>query len=265
MILTTAVDRNGSCLARVLTILALLAALAPASVDAALVAHWKGDGDFLDSAGTNHATAVGSVTFAPGIVGQAMRFPDAGYLDVADPAARGLVPAGAFTIAAFVRIDGNDPPPEGGPGSILGVGTAGAPSILLGPGGPGRMDFVARTASQVVLMGSEAFDAGRWRHVAVTYDPANRTALIYADGERVMGFVDQPNIQPIAYGPGLLFHIGKDPGRTGTFDGLIDDLRIYDDALNDAQVRALSVVPEPVDATPLLLALSALRRRGAAR
>ena len=265
MILTPVVSRKSSSPVRFLTILTLLAALAPVSVDAALVAHWKGDGDFLDSAGTSPATAVGSVTFAPGLIGQAMHFPDAGYLEVVEPLARRLAPSGAFTIAAFVRVDGNDPPPEGGPGSILSVGTTSAPSILLAPGGPGRMDFVARTASGVVQMGSEAFDTGRWRHVAATYDPANRTALFYADGERVMGFIDQPNIQPIAYDPGILFHIGKDPGRTGTFDGLVDDLRFYDEALDDAQVQALSVVPEPVASAPLLLALAAFRRRRAAR
>lgn len=246
---------------QLLTILTLLVSLWPAAADAALVAHWRGDGDFLDSAGTSHATPVGSVLFAPGIFGSALHFPDAGYLEVSDPASRGLAPTGAFTIAAFVRVDGNDAPPDGGPGSILTVGTPTATSLTLQPGGPGNLHFFVRNEVGSVLLSSDGFDPGQWRHVAVTYNPANRTALIYADGQRVMGLIDQPTVLPVQYTPGLLFHIGKDPGRTGTFDGLIDDLRIYDEALGDAQVRALALVPEPLAATPLLLGLVALGRR----
>jgi hypothetical protein len=227
------------------------------------VAHWRGENDFLDSAGTSHAASIGPVTFGPGMVGSAIHFPDAGHLEVAGPAARGLAPAGAFTIAAFVRVDGNDAPPDGGPGAVLSVGTPSATSFTLQPGGPGNMHFFVRNAAGSVLLSSEGFDAGQWRHVAVTYDPANRTALIYADGQRVMGLIDQPTVLPVEYLPGLLFHIGKDPTRLGTFDGLIDDLRFYNEALGDAQIRALAVVPETGSFGPLSLGLLALRRRRA--
>ena len=39
-----------------------------------LVAWWSGDGHFFDLVGTNHGTAVGGVSFAPGEVGQAFAF-----------------------------------------------------------------------------------------------------------------------------------------------------------------------------------------------
>src|SRR5215468_10310391 len=35
-----------------------------------LVSWWRGEGNALDSAGTNNGTLVGNVTFAPGMVGQ---------------------------------------------------------------------------------------------------------------------------------------------------------------------------------------------------
>ena len=244
-------------------VLGVLWTAAPAG--AALVAHWRGDGDFTDSAGNNDAAAVGNVGFAPGQSGQSMRFPDAGYLEVADPAGGGLLPAGAFTLSAFVRVDGADPPPEGGPGSVVALASPSNLAFSLGPGGTGLLSFVAMTASGPVVLTSDGFGADRLRHVAVTYDPANRTAILYADGERVMGFVNQPNVQPIALSPGLQFMIGRNPGQSGTLDGLVDDLRFYDEALGDAQIRALANVPEPSAALAglLMVASCALARRKA--
>src|SRR3712207_7154044 len=48
----------------------------------------------------------------------ALPIPDTGYIDVPNPASGGLVPTGAFTVSAFVRVDGADGPPDG-PGSIV--------------------------------------------------------------------------------------------------------------------------------------------------
>lgn len=50
-----------------------------------LVAWWRGEGDALDSVGTNHGVLTDSVPFAPGQVGQGMSFEDdEGFVEVAD-------------------------------------------------------------------------------------------------------------------------------------------------------------------------------------
>jgi hypothetical protein len=103
-----------------------------------------------------------------------------------------------------------------------------------------------------------------WHHVVGSYD--GTSLRIYVDGE-----LDQTaNIGPIvAYtGPAPL-RIGNiqhsthivGPTHVGAFDGVIDDVRIYDRALSDAEVADLHLLPEPATLTLLVLGGLALMRR----
>ena len=91
--------------------------------------------------------------------------------------------------------------------------------------------------------------AGQWQHIAATSD--GTTARFYIDGAEVAsravsGSVGNSNTWRIgAY--------GSSPG--GFFDGLIDDVRIYDRALSAAEIQIdlnqpVTVVSPPSDTTP---------------
>jgi hypothetical protein len=54
----------------------------PPLASGAFVSHWQGEGNLLDSVGPNHGTSSGQISYEPGIVGQAIRFPDDGYIDI---------------------------------------------------------------------------------------------------------------------------------------------------------------------------------------
>lgn len=88
---------------------------------------------------------------------------------------------------------------------------------------------------------NHAVDYARWHHVAVTMDRDSDEAIMYVDGERVQlaasnfanDFLDNQALSVGRYRgtpEGLLpFH----------FQGMIDDLRIYDVALSNTEIEAI--------------------------
>ena len=69
---------------------------------AGLVAWWRGENNALDSAGTNHGTALNGTSYAPGIVGQAFTFD--GFNDaVLVPDAPAMRPT-SFTLEGWVMF-----------------------------------------------------------------------------------------------------------------------------------------------------------------
>src|SRR5206468_1484793 len=76
--------------------------------------------------------------------------------------------------------------------------------------------------------------AGVWQHVAAVYDGSNY--LIYVNGVVQSGspFLDQDNE---AAGPGS--KIGSDNQIEEPFDGLIDEVEIFNRALSAAEILAI--------------------------
>lgn len=93
--------------------------------------------------------------------------------------------------------------------------------------------------------GTTALVAGQWHHVAATYDGANMK--LYQDGQEV-GSVAKTGPLDVA-DESIATYIGKNPGDTNSFKGLIDDVRIYSAALSPAQVAAVAAGDEVPDAT----------------
>lgn len=98
--------------------------------------------------------------------------------------------------------------------------------------------------------------AGEWTHLAVTFDSS-------FDAEFFVNGVSQGTLAGSSAanaGTGV-YRIGSRNGEN--FDGFIDEVRLYNEVLSDAEVSSLAVVPEPSSA--VLLGLGgfalALRRR----
>ena len=89
---------------------------------------------------------------------------------------------------------------------------------------------------------------GAWYHVASVYD--RQSLKIYVNGV-LEGVASVVNVTP--YMGGAPLRIGNIRGSThanaGVFDGAIDDIRIYNHALNQSDIDSLygtpNVVPEP--------------------
>ena len=82
--------------------------------------------------------------------------------------------------------------------------------------------------------------------------------MVWSSGEQlkfyVNGFLDSPTANSVAttgvttdFEKLLLGKGGKDEGAGDGWDGLIDDLRIYDHALSDAEIAGLAGMTKPYD------------------
>jgi hypothetical protein len=221
------------------------------AVLAALVSHWRGENNANDSVGSNHEVTVGQVNYVPGVVGQAFRFPDNGYINVPNPAAGGLVSPTGFTIAGWIRLDGADPPPEGGPGAIFNYGTPANSSGFVVmqnglTGGASPLAFLVNTTGNpgftVLTTPLPYWNLGQVYHLAATFDAATHTMAIYRDGQLEASRSDVPGTT-MATNPAATFEIARAIPTGATFDGMLDEARFYNHALSAAEVQAL--IPEP--------------------
>lgn len=111
-----------------------------------------------------------------------------------------------------------------------GAGTFDFGSGLLGPDWP---EFLLREAAfyphERAVTGE-----GEWHHFAVAYDPARRRIVGWRDGERI-GTVDlsTAGMEPLRRADLTAIVTGRD------FSGLLDELRIYDRPLEDADVQRI--------------------------
>jgi len=95
-----------------------------------------------------------------------------------------------------------------------------------------------------------------WHHAAAVYDGSEMS--LYLDGAIVAGTAAAGNIQQRTSD----VWIGSQTGGLNQFDGLLDDVRIYDHALSGEAIAAM--VPEPGTLALLSIGYVALlhRRRG---
>jgi hypothetical protein len=101
-------------------------------------------------------------------------------------------------------------------------------------------------------------DTGKWVFFALTYswstDNSQGIVNFYV-GSTAAGGIATAGTVAAASGTGALaattsdLRIGNDPGKTRPFDGLLDDIRIYDEALDIAQLDQIRLsaapIPEP--------------------
>ena len=246
------------------TIVALVIVLSLAgNVSADMVAHWTFDeGAGLtayDSTGDNDGTICGA-TWTDGKDGGALSFNGTdSYVDVPDDPSLRFDQSDSFSIAYWAK-----PTTDGGCYLISkmrasGQGIFGYSGGYYAPNG--EFGFVVEKSGKNyagVQTQTDAAPAGSWYHVAAVYD--NRDMKIYLNGqlEGTGTFTyDTDSTVPTEYlCIGARAYDGK---RDLYFKGLVDDVRIYNNALSQAEVTAL--VPEPC--TLLLLGLGGLflRRR----
>jgi hypothetical protein len=219
-------------------------------VTGGLVAHWTfDDGTAHDSAGTNNGTIYGAVPAASKI-GGSLNFDGINdYVQVNDNTSLDIT--NAITISAWVKRDltgvrhnvvckTTNTMPYDGYHLIIGAADEVAFTLAIN----GHWNGVE----------GGAIDAGNWHHLAGTYDGTQLT--LYIDGSPVVSEID----------PGTIgvnnqnLYIGRAVPNYGYFfDGNIDDVRIYNRALNGNEVQQLYNIPEP--ATLLLLGLGGVMLR----
>jgi hypothetical protein len=202
-----------------------------------MLAWWKLDGNLLDAGRLHPAVRSNAATFVPGQVDEGLKLGGGGFVEVADAERLQLQ---QFTIEGWVRPDGPGPN-EDGFGSVLvakNISNANN-SVLLMWNQAGKFFFGTNRGNG---FSTGNFPAGAFYHVAMTCD--GTVTKLYVDGALQGQF---SSVEPITYSSSFDWTIGSNPiafhgqGFPRRFNGVIDDLAIYDRALSQIQVFGIAL------------------------
>ena len=201
---------------------------------AGLVSWWPGDGNANDIQDGNDGTLFNGATFALGRVGQAFSFDGVDdYVEVADSTNLDL---GVFTAETWIKTTSTFS--VGGFRTMFVKGIAfneNYGAYLHTPTGKIRFQFTSAGPYHFFDSGASVND-GIWHHVAVLYDGSQMR--MYIDGVLDSSFV--PTGMPDTNTHALTFGQRSDPSQAlYRWDGLIDELAIYNSALSAAEIQAI--------------------------
>jgi len=214
---------------------------APAPTDpgtTGLVTWYKMDGDVKDSSGKNyHGTINGTTSFETGYAGQALVFGGTnGYVDL--PLGPLMPTLTDMTVATHVYLADSSSSWQ----RIFDFGSGTSNYMFLCPrqGTAGNMRFGIRTptVNEQIVNSPGPMTVG-WHHTAIVINGQTKTLTLYLDGE------------PVVSGPTAV--LPKDLGNTtqnwlgrsqyaadGYFTGSLDEFRIYNRPLSQAEIRHLA-------------------------
>jgi hypothetical protein len=197
------------------------------------VAHWKLDesqgNTAYDQAGAHHGTLHGNPMWQPagGMIGGALRLDGTGdYVEIADHPDFDLNTQ--MTVAAWIKVDVFDKEWQ----AIVTKGDSAWRLHRVGLGSNVGFHFSRPVGDFVAADCVRNVNDGSWHHVAGTYDGSK--ICLYVDGELDRSL---PATGPIATNR-IAVMIGENGQmRSRYWNGLIDDVQIYDEALNESQVK----------------------------
>jgi len=188
-----------------------------------LMSWWPGNGNALDIIGPNDGTLENDATFAPGKVGQAFSFD--GVDDYVIASATNISDLQQLTIDAWVKHNSLSS------GSIQRYVTLGNEKAVLRYGGESRTLHFYMKIDDVLhhINVDDVLEVGVFHHVAGTYDGS--FMLLYLDGVEVGSLAV---IGRVATGTNVQLS-----GEDETLDGLLDEVKIYNRALSEAEILEL--------------------------
>ena len=209
-----------------------------------LVAHYAFDGDTSDMTGVHPGAAPGLSTFETGKFGQALSlagvFGD--YVEITGY--KGILGSSAITVTGWINTSATDT------GTIIGWG----------PGAPDGGRFGFRVNANRIrcefsggnVQGRTVVNDGDWHHVAVTVK-ANATisypdVTLWVDGlDDTQPSIDETVVNILAH-PDRDARIGSRPSDDDRlFNGLIDELSLYDRALTAEEIAGAAGRVAPFD------------------
>ncbi|MBX3294604.1 MAG: hypothetical protein KF762_02635 [Acidobacteria bacterium] len=196
----------------------------------ALTSWWSGDGNFLDSRSRNNGTS--GADFAAGRVGQAFSLD--GVTDVVSiPPAANLNVSGSISGEAWVF-------PETFPNTYPRIFEKNNGSnqwlFTLANDGTISSSFGLNIAGQSLYAPNNTISLGQWSHIAFTYDSATGQTRLYVNGNEVAAGTLATGLTTSGNGNLL---IGSNPVGTRDFDGLIDELSLYNRVLSQTEIAAI--------------------------
>ncbi len=199
------------------------------------IAHWMLDdgtgSTALDSAGGHDGTLTNGPVWVVGQLGDAVRF-DGSNDRINVPHQPSLNLVAAMTLSAWVNADSLKPYQM-----VLTKGDNGVyENYWIGTeGNKANFGFVAGGTYYQHTTSGLTLSAGTWHHIAATYDDAANEVKIYVDG--VAETFSTPGT-PVINSEKLI--IGNSYYGGEGFDGVIDDVRIYNGVLSATEIANIA-------------------------
>jgi hypothetical protein len=201
-----------------------------------LVGWWQldeGEGKVTADAGGHHAgTLVGNPTWTEGVAGGALQLDGQGdYVDLGTGPDFDITDR--ITVCAWVQVTAFDTDWQ----VIVAKGDT---AWRLSRDQGDNLHFACTGLWPEWVRGTADVNDGQWHHVAGTYD--GRELRLYVDGKLDASAKTQGAINTNAY-PVYIGENAEHPGRG--WHGLIDDVRLYNYALSEAEIKSLGAVESP--------------------
>jgi len=218
-------------------VLGIVLTSAANAADPNLVGWWRfneGSGTTAtDSSGNErHGVLVDNPVWVDGVHGSALEFEANNH--VAVPGYEGIMGSSPRTTCAWINVAKTS-------ASIITWGPAGSGTkwVMRTHNGPASLRV---ECGQSYIYGTTDLVDGEWHHVAAVLEddgsPAVEEIKFYVDG--VLDEIGEANPRPVNTASGVEFRIAYDLNNTGrTYQGLMDDVRIYDRALSADDIQAL--------------------------
>jgi len=202
-----------------------------------LIAYYPLDIDTLDASGNgNDGTVNGDPNFVEGIVATAMEFDgDGDFLDCGNNPILALTDAVSISAWIKVAVQGAD--------HKVGGNQDGANGGYKMSVYNDKIEFEIRTSGNSAVLnrsveGGTILEVGVWYHVVGVYSLADGYIRTYVNGELDR---ELETTEALGASPGALM-IGCEPFSTGqyNFNGVMDDIRVYNKALSEDEARYLA-------------------------
>ncbi|MGZ5567929.1 MAG: LamG-like jellyroll fold domain-containing protein, partial [Limisphaerales bacterium] len=207
-----------------------------------LVNWWQGEGNALDSVGTNNGTLSGGTTYAVGEVGQTFNLSGSGGVIMDANVAN--FRTNDFTVEFWMKTGSTQPATVLGKRTVCNLGPAF--DILIGyvngTSYPNHIGFEMITANGAYSGVARNFtiNDNRWHHVALVRLGTN--TVMYIDGT-LQAPSDLTPTSPVDVNNGSPFEVGPNPcygpGGLAPYIGNLDELGIFNRALSTAEVQSI--------------------------
>jgi hypothetical protein len=202
-----------------------------------LLVAYRFEGNANDWSGNGKNGTVNGATLTTGKFGQGYSFNGAG--DYVDAGSNPITGTNAFTLSAWINTA-----TVSNYSGVISIGSSAVDqSAYIGT----VADAQVGTSNSIGggfygrNYGSGITTLNDWVHVAMTFSGGtNGTAIIYINGVNKVSEAYTPNLSSVYLRIG---RIGSD--TIYDFNGLIDEVRIYNRALNEAEIRSLMLGYEP--------------------